>query len=478
MVDDTIKQIDDLFYPKSIAMVGIPSDPHSPVAELFLNPIFEFDFEGEVYPVNPKGGEIMGMKAYPTLNDIPNTVDYVIATIPAHGATQLMRDCVTKGVKAVQFFTSGFSETGEQQGKSLELEITEIARKGGVRIIGPNCMGLYCPKGKLSYWSEFPKEHGSVAYLCQSGGNSIHLVQMGAPRGIRFSKVASYGNASDLNESDFLDYFAQDPETEIICLYIEGVRQGQRFVDALTNATRKKPVILLKGGVAEAGARAAASHTGALTSSNNVWDALCKKLGIIRVYSLEELSDVLVTFCFMPALKRGNTAIVGVGGGASVLAADDCENNGLAIPQFPKEIRDRLLRFTPQAGNSVKNPIDSQLIIWDPEHFLETIKIISEWDGIDLIIGLLLSTDVYPSWTSYQNMYEIMAKTMLVSHKSSKKPIAMVIQPGIRPKMNRETYAAQQEFVSAGMPVYPTASRAANAIKKHIEYNKWKEVSF
>lgn len=475
MGNETMKQIDELFYPSSIAIVGIPSDPSNPIAEMFTNPIFEFDFKGEVYLVNPRGGMIMGKMAYTNIMEIPGSVDYVIATIPAHSAPKLLEDCVAKGVKAVQFFTSGFSETGEERGKSLETEMTKIARKGGVRVIGPNCMGLYCPEGKLSFWAEFPKESGHVGYICQSGGNTVHIVQMGAARGVRFSKVVSYGNASDLNESDFLEYLTYDPDTEIICIYIEGVKEGQRFIDVLTKAAGLKPVILLKGGVAEAGERAAASHTGSLASSDNIWDALCKKLGVIRVDSLEELSDMLVTFSFMPLIKSGNTAIAGVGGGASVLAADDCEIQGLTVPQLPEEIKDRILEFTPHAGNSVSNPIDSQLIIWEPKQFIKTIEIVSEWDNIDLIIGLLLSTDVYPSWTSYQNMYELTSHTMLQAEKSSKKPMAMVLQPGIRPKMSKETFTAQQEFASAGIPVYPTVARAANAIVKYIKYNNLRE---
>ena len=475
MTKETTEQIEEMFHPNSIAFVGIPSDPTNPIAELFIDPIFQFGFKGEVYPVNPRGGEIMGMKAYPNIREIPGPVDYVVATTPARSATKLMEDCAAKGVKVVQFFSSGFSETGQEEDKSLEDEVIRIAREGGVRVVGPNCMGLYCPKGKLSFWGEFPKESGPVSYICQSGGNSIHLVQMGAPRGIRFSKVISYGNASDINESDLLEYFAQDPETEIICLYVEGVRSGKRFADTLSKAASVKPVILLKGGLAEAGTRAAASHTGALTTSNDLWDALCKQLGIIRVDSLEELSDLLVTFSFMPPMRGSNTIIAGAGGGASVLAADDCESQGVAVPQLPKEIMDRLLEFTPQAGNSVRNPIDSQLIIWEPERFIETIRIVSDWDGADLILGLLLSTDIYPAWTSYKNMYELMAKTMLQSSESSKKPMAMVIQPGIRPKMSKETFAAQKDFASTGIPVYPSVSRAACAIRKFVEYNQWRE---
>lgn len=421
--------------------------------------------------MNPKGGEIGGLKVYPSIKDIPGPVDYAIASVPARLSPQLMQDCVAKGVKAVHFFTAGFSESGDEKGIALEAEIAQIAKRGGVRLVGPNCMGIYCPESRLSYWSEFPKESGPIAYLCQSGGNSIHLVQMGAPRGLRFSKVVSYGNASDLNESDFLEYFIQDTSTKIIAMYIEGVRDGQRFIETLDKAAKVKPVIMLKGGVAEAGTRAVVGHTGALAGSNATWDALCKQLRVIRVYSLEELTDMLVTFLFMPPLEGRNVAIVGVGGGASVLGTDDCESNGLVVPPLPPEIRDQILEFTPKVGNSVRNPIDSQLVLWEPSQFVNTIRIVSEWDGIDFLMALLISTDVFPSWAGQFDMYDSMARTMLESTKASSKPMAVVVQPGIRPEMTKDAFLVQQEFVSAGFPVYHSVAGAANAISKYIEYS-------
>ena len=472
-----MQDLENLFRPRAIAIVGISSNPTTPRRDRFLTPLLDFGFEGQIYPINPKGGEISGLRILPSIKDIPGAVDYVIASIPAPFCPQLMRDCIAKGVKFVCSYASGFSETGEEEGIALEAELAQIAKSGGSRIIGPNCLGTYCPEGHISYRSEFPKESGPVGYLCQSGGNSIQLVQMVAPRGVRFSKVVSYGNACDLSECDFLQYLTYDPDTEIIALYIEGVKDGQRFINLLTEASKRKPVVLLKGGCSMAGAMAVSSHTGALAGNNAIWDALCKQLGIIRVHSLEELGDMLVTFLFMSPVRGRNMAIVGVGGGASVLATDDCESVGLAVPPLPLEIREELLKFTPKAGSSVRNPIDTQVILSEPNWFLDTVRIISSWKGIDLVIVLVGPIDVFPSYIGEQSMYGLMVKAMLEASIASAKPVAAVVQPGIHPEMYNDMFGAQQEFASAGFPVYPTMIRAAKAIDKFISYHQRKKLS-
>ncbi|MDY6968562.1 MAG: CoA-binding protein [Spirochaetota bacterium] len=468
------KSIDFLFFPKSVAFVGISSDPSNPLRDMFLKPMRNIDFKGPLYLINPKGGDIEGIQVYPSLESVPGQVDFVIATLPSNYSLQLIEECIKKGVKAVHFFTAGFSETGNKDEIELEKKLAKKAREGGVRIVGPNSMGVYCPKGGISYWADFPKTPGNVGYISQSGGNSIHLVQMASARGIHFSKVVSYGNACDLNECDYIEYLADDPDTEIIAVYIEGVREGKRFIDILTKAAKKKPVILLKGGVSEAGIRAVASHTGSLSGSNSTWDALCNQLGVIRVNSLEELTDMLVIFHFMTVPIGRNVGVVGIGGGASVLSTDECERNNLYVPPLSKEISDKIMEFTPHVGNIIKNPIDSQLMFRDPGLFVETVRIVSDWEEIDLIIALLMSTDVFPSFGE-TSMYGLLVDTMLNSCKVSSKPIAVMIQPGIRPEMTKEAFEAQQKFVSMGFPVFHSVSHAANAVNKFINFWRWKE---
>jgi len=235
-----------LFYPTSIALAGVTVDNPQHWTRTFLDSLLEFQFEGSLYLVNPRGGEIQGIRVYQRFTDIPQNVDYVISTVPAKAAAGLIEECANKGVKAIHFCTAGFSETGEEEGVRFEAQLADLSQRTGVRIIGPNCMGIYCPGSRVSFRAEFPKESGPVGFISQSGGNTPGLINRVMSRGVRFSKVISYGNACDLNESDFLEYLAADSETKIIGLYIEGVKDGTRFRQALQKAAEEKAIILLK----------------------------------------------------------------------------------------------------------------------------------------------------------------------------------------------------------------------------------------
>ncbi|MCX6000831.1 MAG: CoA-binding protein, partial [Chloroflexi bacterium] len=199
-----------LFHPRSIAIVGAPSDPANVAGgSVFLDALLKFGFKGDIYPINPRASQIMGLKCYPDIAGVPAAVDHVICCVPASITPQLIRDCAAKGVRTISMYTAGFSEA-DGNGAEMERQLADLAHLGGIRLLGPNCMGIYCPSTGLSYQPGQSKEAGSVAFLCQSGGNSNVLSLLGADRGIRFSKVISYGNAADINESDLLEYFTQD----------------------------------------------------------------------------------------------------------------------------------------------------------------------------------------------------------------------------------------------------------------------------
>ena len=254
--------LDYLFHPKSVAILGASANPVSKGYD-YLKALQEFEFPGDIYPVNPKASEIEGLKVYPHIKDIPGQVDYVISCIPARSAVDLVADCASKGVKAMHLYTSGFGETGEQDGIRLEQELVQRSREVGIRILGPNCIGLHYPKYGLAIGrSRFSKRGGSVGCVVQSGGHAWYIVSSGSLRGLGFSKVVSFGNACDLNEVDFLEYLVDDPDTEVIAAYIEGIRDGPGFVQAARRASSTKPLIMLKGGRTDAGKRAVASHTG------------------------------------------------------------------------------------------------------------------------------------------------------------------------------------------------------------------------
>ena len=312
-------------------MVGASPNPAN---SFMLNIIQKHGFRGKIYPVNSSGSDVLGLKAYTSVVEIPDTVDYAYLQVPAKATVQVIQDCAAKKVKLATIFTAGFGESEIEGGSSLEHEVMNVAIKGGVRLLGPNCMGFYCPTAQVAYAYEFPQESGPVGVLCQSGGNCMQLVRAAAHRGIRFSKVVSYGNAADINESDLLEYFGEDQESKIIIAYIEGVKKGRRFAEVLRSAAKVKPVIILKGGRNEGGALAALSHTGSLAGSVKVWDSLLKQANTLQVHSIDECVDIALALLLMEPPASRNTAIIGLGGGATVLAADDCYDAGLALQSF------------------------------------------------------------------------------------------------------------------------------------------------
>src|SRR3990172_9395374 len=247
-------EIEAIFHPRSIAVVGASANPDTPGYD-YVHSLQTFGYAGAIYPVNPRAEEILGLPSYPSLREAPAPVDYVISCIPASAVLELVDDCAAKGARALQLFTARFSETGRPEGAELEQRLLERARSAGVRLIGPNCMGLLYPAMGISFRGDMGREPGPVGLLSQSGNLLFELTHFGGPRGLRFSKAISYGNGIDLNESDFLRYFGEDGESRVIGAYIEGVRDGRRFLRELRQAATRKPVVVLKGGRTPDGAR-------------------------------------------------------------------------------------------------------------------------------------------------------------------------------------------------------------------------------
>lgn len=469
MPSEAQQSLDYLFHPSSIALAGITIANPDHWTRVFLDSLTAFEFDRPLYLVNRRGGEIKGRKVYESLKDVPGEVEYVISTVSAQAAPGLVMECAEKGVKAVHFCTSGFSETGEEEGMKLQNELVELSRQTGIRIIGPNCMGVYCPKSRVSFGPEFPRESGSVAYISQSGGNAAILVRDAGLRGVRFSKVMSYGNACDLNESDFLEYLATDHDTKIIAMYIEGVRDGVRFRKALAKAAREKTLVLLKGGATEGGARATASHTGALAGSERTWDALCKQLGIIQVDTLQELADVLVTLQLMALPRGSNVALIGMGGGPSVLITDQFEKCGLRVPRLPEEIRKQIREYSQAAGNMLRNPVDYGQNMWETGKFGKTIGILYKWKDIDFVT-VYLGAGVF-SPTMRKMAIQIIGEVFEATEGESK-PTAVVFVPAIVPAEAAETFPIIEELVSLKLPVYysfPGAARSISLVLQHEE---------
>ncbi|MCK4262500.1 MAG: CoA-binding protein [Dehalococcoidia bacterium] len=467
--------LEEIFHPRSVAVVGVTTrNLRTQVGGInYLKSLLTNGFKGGIYPVNRKGGEIWGMKIYPSVEDIPGAVDYVMSGIPASGTLQLVKDCAAKGVKAMQFFTSGFSEFGEG-GEQLEREICAVARNSGMRLIGPNCMGVYCPESGLSFIPDSVTESGPVGLVCQSGGNAIYLVREAAVRGIRFSKVVSYGNACDVDESDLLEYLAADPNTGIILAYIEGTKDGRRSSQALREAARRKPLIVLKAGLSESGARAVTSHTGALAGSDRVWDAFLQQIGAIRVHSLEELLDMVVTFTYLPLPSGRRVGVLGIGGGITVLASDACAAAGLRVPRFPREIGEKAGRFLGNvAGTILNNPIDLSAEAWEVG-YSGVLEVLAEYDGTDLSMVHFSLGLISPPAEQHSETWGSLARDVIQAHKVSAKPVVAVIQIPVYGGHYQWMLEAQKDFYEAGVAAYHSIGGAAKAIDRFIRYHEFK----
>lgn len=380
--------LEEVLHPQSIAVVGASDDGRG---SQYFSTLIDFGFKGNIYPVNPKYATVGNMKAYPTVKDIPGPVDFVISAAPAPQIPKIMQDCADKGVKGIHLFTARFSETGRQDATELERQILRIAKTGGVRIIGPNCMGVYFPNVGISFQPSFPKESGSIALASQSGQAAGEIINKTTTRGALFNKAISYGNAIDFNECDFLEYFASDSEIKIIMMYIEGPKNGSRFFNLLRKVTKEKPVMILKGGRGHSGTRAVSSHTASLAGSTEVWNTAISQSGAIPVSSIDELVDVTISFHFLPPIVGRRVGVAAGAGGATVLAADQCEEAGLDVIPLPQDIREELKRRGIQIWDWISNPADFSINMGDEDFGpQQLLKMMAMHPNFDLIISSVM----------------------------------------------------------------------------------------
>ena len=467
--------LDYVFNPRSIAVVGVSSDSSRVyLGTGYVKALIDAGYGGKIFTVGLSGGEIFGLPIHRDIMEIPGEIDYVITTIPAGSTLQLVRDCARKGVKVIHIFSSGYSEIADPAGKKLQSELLETARRANIRIIGPNCMGVYCPSAGLSFALEhpeqesFPRQSGPLGFIAQSGVYTSVFVKDAASRHAYCSKVVSYGNAVDLNESHFIEYMADDPATRIIGAYIEGIRDGDQFARVLKRAAGSKPVIIFKAGTTEAGRRAAASHTSSLAGSNKIWESLLKQSGAIQVYSVEEIVDVALLLLRCPPAKGRNIAIVGLGGGASVQSADEFSNAGFRVPALSPGIRKKMTDiFGNEVGRIFANPIDAN--VGDPHKFPQTIKVLSEWEEVDSLVVHL----AFDGWSLGNRKIATSAflEGMLNMGYHIPKPLVIALHSHSTVQSSRLALEVQDKLSQAGFPVYPSLGRAAAALARFSQYH-------
>jgi len=349
MSSKTVEQIRHIMEPESLAVIGASEDLSNFGGWAMYRPMTT-GFRGPIYPVNPKREKIFGIKCYKSVLDIPGDIDLAVIVIRAQFVPQVMRECVQKGVKGAIIMSSGFAEVGEE-GRKLQDETVKIAEEGGIKFVGPNCLGVVSASAHLNFFFTQMPRSGTISFVSQSGTLGIYLVNMAASKGYGFNKFISVGNSASLTVSDYLEYLGEDPATKVIVMYLEGVRDGRHFIEAAKEALKKKPIVVYKGGRTAAGSRAAMSHTASLSGADEVFDAVCKQVGIIRCLECFHPFELAEALSGLPMARGKRVSIIGSGGRGNansdgvrdehIVAVCDVERDRLreARRKFPKANR-------------------------------------------------------------------------------------------------------------------------------------------
>ena len=434
----------------------------------------EYEYPGSIYPVNPKyeGEEIQGIKVYGSISSLPDDlpIDLGIVAVPAKITPQIVEELGQKGVLFAHIFSSGYSELGEG-GKLLEQQLLEKAKKTHIRILGPNCMGIYNPKGRIGFTHRLPLVSGPVAFVSQSGGNAHRHAFAGIVNGYNFSKIISLGNQIDLDLVDFLNYFRSDPDTKVISMYVENLKRGgNEFVQLLKETTKEKPVIIWKGGKLEAGHNAVQSHTGGLAGNIKLWKSMARQTGVILVNNFKELTEMIKTCLIYKIPKNLGTAIITGGGGPAVELTDECEAYGLKVPRITVKAQKMINEFIPEVNSNLSNPLEFGA---NGGH-VNMIKVMKILDKEPHISSIMITNN--PEWYSSAklNMEEVVKSFANTISPDSNKNIISIYNSS---RARKETIDLIHEFYSKtrenGIIVYDSAETAAKCIYRLWSYGNY-----
>jgi acetyltransferase len=374
-----------MFNPERVAVIGASYSPYK-WGNRVLHAIVSAGFEGECVPVNPKGGEILGFPVAENVKEIRGDVDLAVIITPPRFVLGSLRDCIEKGVGSVFVITAGFSEVGEE-GREIEAKMAEMASEASIALGGPNGQGITCTQSKLcAQMYPIMPPSGGISLITQSGNIGVTMAHMALYHSIGFSKIISAGNEAAATTPHYLDYLAEDPDTSVVMMYLEGASDGRHLLAAMERAARKKPVVVLKSGHTAQGARAAVSHTGSLAGSDRVYGGAFRQSGAVRVRSLEDLFDTAATFATQELPRSNRVGMVTVGGGWGVLGADAAGAEGLDLPSLPPQVFDTLDRMLPGRW-SRSNPIDFAAG-GDPQTMIKAVEMLLGSDEIDSVVVL------------------------------------------------------------------------------------------
>ena len=449
--------LDNFFKPDSVAVIGASREAGKVGHELLKN-LLENDFPGNVYPVNPKASDVLGLKAYPSVADVPNRIGLAVIVVPAQFTPAVIEDCGKKSINSVIIVSAGFKEAGSA-GTKLELEVSRKASEFNMRVLGPNCLGLIDTESRLnaSFAPGMPSR-GKIAFFSQSGALGTAILDWAIEGKIGLSKFVSLGNKMDISESELLVALAEDGNTNVILGYIEGVKDGEAFMEAAIDATREKPVIIVKSGSTAAGARAASSHTGTLAGSENAFQAAFKQCGVIRAPTIEALFDYALVLASQPLPKGNRLAIVTNAGGPGIIAADACEKSKLTMANFQQETIERLRNSLPPTA-AIYNPVD---VIGDAktDRYLSALQAIESDENTDAVLVLLTP----------QAMTEPVAtaRAVIDTFSESGKPVVTSFMGGFSVKEGVDVLGGGK------MPNYPNPERAIAALEAASVYSNWR----
>jgi len=437
------------------------------------------EFTGQLYSVQLDEKEIPGIEEkgvqnFKSIAEIPGDVDLVVCAVPRQVTPFIVADAVKKGVGGMAMFTSGFVETGEELGIQLQEKIVAAANEDGLPLVGPNCMGVYNRRLGVKFTQNQEQgEGGEISVISQSGTHGVAITVGAQHLGLPITRTVSIGNAAVLNEADYLEYLRDDPDTSVIVMYLEGVRDGRRFAQLLREVTRIKPVIIWRGGRTKAGAKAAQSHTASLASDDAVWDALLRQAGAIAADSLEEALDALQCIVRLPRSSKRNLALIAMTGGQSVAITDQFEKGGFEVPELQQKSYDKLAEFFITIGGSFRNPFDAASTIGrETDNLSKILDILADDSNIEGVALEMQARDFDKETDRVDGQIELVKQY----RERTNQPVVALMPEGSIGNMTPETITAARYYTAkAGVPVFPSFSRGAQALGRAAKYWAWRD---
>lgn len=467
-----------LFYPRRLAVIGA-SDNIMKFGGMFLHTIKSHGYEGEIFPVNPKGGTIQGLKAYASIEDVPGPVDLAVLTVPAEQTPAAAEACGRKGVAGIEALTAGFREIGPA-GAELEKQLLAICRKHGMRLIGPNGFGVYSPTVGLTLMPgvDFSRWPGPVGFISQSGGGACDAAYLGRSRGVYYSVMVSIGNGTDIEAAELLRYFAADDRTRVVGMYLEGVRDGREFFEALRLCAAVKPVVVLKGGLSDQGERGTVGHTGSLAGTRAGWDAAIASAGATPAADVPDLVDCLMAFQCLPGFAGGGAGVLAGGGLRCVESLDWASEYGFPVPPVSEATTEAIRKLLPPAGSRPGNPVDLANPVMSPKVIVPAMRALAEEPQIDFFVlyqmlFYLLNEMRRMGGLKVEYHTEIAAAAIEIRERLGK-PLALVLpevcsDPALW-EVERGRAEARHYYVERGIPCFESSRSAFSVLRRVADY--------